>query len=245
MKLYILKFKNKNLIKIGVSKNISSRIISLGVDLFDLNKSYFVTAHNPKTIRALEHQLLNDYDHYFVETSFSLDSGNTEIRKDGCLGSIIEDIEQKIIKFPDKKIRLKYGIKIDKLVKKRIIKPKKMYTFYGIRETLALLDEIKEDVKFNAYVTEDNIIEKFVVSNLTDKNWAVLDKLPSVGVDFTKRRKGSCAQNYISKYTMEEETKTENNLQAKIEDAKQMVADGVPVSVVIKLMGLRLVDLGL
>ena len=44
---------------------------------------------------------------------------------------------------------------------------------------------------------------------------------------------------------MEEETKTDNNLQAKIEDAKQMVADGVPVSVVLKMTGIRLVDLGL
>ena len=34
---------------------------------------------------------------------------------------------------------------------------------------------------------------------------------------------------------MEEETQTENNLQAKIEDANQMVADGVPMSVVLKI----------
>jgi len=44
---------------------------------------------------------------------------------------------------------------------------------------------------------------------------------------------------------MEEETQTDNNLQSKIEDAKQMVADGVPISVVLIMMGLRLVDLGL
>ena len=44
---------------------------------------------------------------------------------------------------------------------------------------------------------------------------------------------------------MHNETQTENNLQSKIEDAKQMVADGIPVSVVLKMMGLRFVDLGL
>jgi len=44
---------------------------------------------------------------------------------------------------------------------------------------------------------------------------------------------------------MEEELDTENNLEYKIEDAKQMIADGMPVSVVLKMMGLRLVDLGL
>ena len=44
---------------------------------------------------------------------------------------------------------------------------------------------------------------------------------------------------------MHKELATDNNLQTKIEDAKQMVADGVPISVVLKMTGLRLVDLGL
>ena len=44
---------------------------------------------------------------------------------------------------------------------------------------------------------------------------------------------------------MEEETQTDNNLQAKIEEAKQMVAEGMPISVVLKMTGLGLVDLGL
>jgi len=44
---------------------------------------------------------------------------------------------------------------------------------------------------------------------------------------------------------MHKELDTDNNLEYKIENAKEMVAEGVPVSVVIKIMGLRLVDLGL
>jgi len=42
---------------------------------------------------------------------------------------------------------------------------------------------------------------------------------------------------------MEKEIDVE--LQAKIEDARQMVSEGVPISVVLKMMELRLVDLGL
>ena len=44
--------------------------------------------------------------------------------------------------------------------------------------------------------------------------------------------------NNDKKDSMEEETQTDNNLQSKIEDAKQIVADGVPISVV--LMWLKL-----
>jgi len=55
-------------------------------------------------------------------------------------------------------------------------------------------------------------------------------------------------QSYTNNYkkdSMHKELYIDDNLQSKIEDARQMVSDGVPVSVVLKMTGLRLVDLGL
>lgn len=69
MYLYILKFQNFDLVKIGVTRGLNSRITTLEKELgveFDLNESYLFYASNSRLIRALEMQFLHDLYNDFV-----------------------------------------------------------------------------------------------------------------------------------------------------------------------------------
>lgn len=102
---YILKLQDHDLVKIGITKNIQSRITSLEKDLgtdFDLMESYLFTSKRSNSIRSLEHQLLHDTindrlprDHPFTIPEKSK-LKYTELRKADNVPKVVDLLVQKI-----------------------------------------------------------------------------------------------------------------------------------------------------
>ncbi len=112
MQLYILQFKDVEIIKIGISKSPKDRINSLGAsDKIDWNNSYLVDSSNERSIKRLERQLHGDFEEFRMDnTTEHVKSGNTEIFKSECLQEVLKEIEHKIGFHPCLQLSLKKGI---------------------------------------------------------------------------------------------------------------------------------------
>lgn len=152
---YILKLKEKNFIKIGVSDFVYSRIEShhntYGVD-FD--NSYIVSSNNDKIQVLFELEFLAYFEEY---RNFSLKplDGYTEILNSDCIERIIGEINLRRERFPDKNIVITKGINLPSDIISRekkweeLLFKLKVYRYYptGIN---SLLNAIKT---FNVQLT--------------------------------------------------------------------------------------------
>lgn len=102
---YILKLQDHDVVKIGITKNIQSRIVALEKDLgcdFDLMNSHLFTSTKSKSIRSLEHQLLHDTinDQLKRDHPFNLPEKSrikyTEIRKSDNVQTVVDLLNKKI-----------------------------------------------------------------------------------------------------------------------------------------------------
>jgi hypothetical protein len=89
--LYILAFKDEPLIKIGITRNISCRLVQLG-GRFDLNKSYAVTATDENCVKLLERNLRAIFAEQRASATIALSSGNTEIYDAAILPKVLPSI---------------------------------------------------------------------------------------------------------------------------------------------------------
>jgi|GEM_PF-3490738 len=106
--LYILKFRDVNFIKIGITGNIQSRIYQLCRDTgfkIDHHESYILTNPQPVKIAFLERNLL------MITSAFKLTwrdkyefAGSKELRYNNCLNLIFQFIEE----------QTSYGLKFKK-----------------------------------------------------------------------------------------------------------------------------------
>lgn len=117
MYLYIIKFKNMDLIKIGLSSSdmrITQLMRAYKDIAVDLDSSFKVTAKFEYDLKMLEKQLLNDYIEYKIEDEqFNKRIGYKELRKGIILNSVLDDINYKAKKFPNKEFKLHKGIKLE------------------------------------------------------------------------------------------------------------------------------------
>ena len=107
--LYVLPLKDKTAFKVGITGNDDLRRVKQLSKLYDfnLNESLIVKS-NSRIIKALEKQLLADYNHYqhnFNEKS----DGHTEFLKYKCIKNVICDINHKK-KIPKINITIDKGI---------------------------------------------------------------------------------------------------------------------------------------
>ena len=114
--LYLLKFKNERLIKIGIAKDLKNRINILCRHYqFDLIESYSVTFTEKGLIRPLEDLFKVTYRQYKPkENKYVACDGFSEILNVQCLPLIIRDLKQ-LQKKDWLGIKIEKGIKIDKL----------------------------------------------------------------------------------------------------------------------------------
>ena len=107
MVLYILKFKEHNLVKIGISSHLVDRVLFLQKDLnieFDFYNSVIITADSNARIRVLEKQLLQDLKAFEVKQDhpFKIPNGAktkyTEIRSDCAVNTLLDILKLKIMK---------------------------------------------------------------------------------------------------------------------------------------------------
>lgn len=97
--LYVLKFKEGNVIKIGRTINIDQRLSAFGgASRYDLANSYLVKGPQANIIK-LESQLKREFLPFKCEYT-GLTSGNTEIFRDECFDEVIDEIQHKVNKFP-------------------------------------------------------------------------------------------------------------------------------------------------
>lgn len=174
MYLYILKFKHKNLLKIGISeKEDYSRIIDNSKTLedpFDLESSVIVKAKRERTIKVLEKQLLDDTFDFIPDEReqklFVGKDGKTEIRNADCFDDLIEDINYKINKRKDSGLSINIGIKLESVaLKKRSPINRINHTnqttedFLELNSTLELIKkfiEHQEEINHIRYNVNDN-----------------------------------------------------------------------------------------
>ncbi len=95
--LYILKFQNENILKIGITTNISFRISCIEKSsgfIVDHYKSMIITNPIKKNIRLLEKNLLNittDFQYKFEEKKYF--GGINEFRKGNCVNLMLQFIK--------------------------------------------------------------------------------------------------------------------------------------------------------
>lgn len=119
--LYVLPLNDKTAFKVGITGNDDLRRVKQLSKLYDfnLNESLIVKS-NSRIIKALERQLLADYNHY--QHSFNEKSdGHTEFLKYKCIKNVIGDINHKK-KIPKINITIDKGIVFeDVLVKNETV----------------------------------------------------------------------------------------------------------------------------
>ena len=101
--LYVLKFRDLPLIKIGKSKSLGRRINrfrKIYGEEFDLLHSYAVGCHSAAKIHALENELLANTIEFgmpeeYLDKFKNLD-GSTEIRNESCLQLVLKLIRSKV-----------------------------------------------------------------------------------------------------------------------------------------------------
>lgn len=109
MFLYLLKFKNKELMKIGIAKNYGriETLKNVYNDIaIDFDNSKIVTAKNKRDIVVLEKQLLQDYCDHLICNDFVGRDGHTELRDVSIFDLVVRDIEEKAFKFPSKEFTI-------------------------------------------------------------------------------------------------------------------------------------------
>lgn len=109
MFLYLLNMEKANMFKVGIATNFSriKQHLNTYKDLIDLKKSYMINAKDNSTIILFEKQILEDYKEYKItEKLFKNKDGYTELLKINVLDSVLEDINYKKDKFPNKKIKI-------------------------------------------------------------------------------------------------------------------------------------------
>lgn len=125
MFLYLLKFQKREVMKIGIAKNIKriEHLRNVYNDLIlDIENSKMVIGNNDSDIKLLEKQLLQDYCDFLVLDDLSGRDGYTELRNGEIFDLVIRDVNDKITKFPSKKLELLDLIIPDKLPKTTIKK---------------------------------------------------------------------------------------------------------------------------
>lgn len=158
--LYILRFKNEPIIKVGISSNNDfSRVRQLArVYDIDLQASLVVRSTNERTIKAFEDTIKTDYSTFGIDEQYQqkyqgLD-GHTELRHLRALDSIMEDIQHKQRK-EWLNIEVTHGIKIMKVKQNSNKLPAKksgrkvyvdsipnMEGLYEVLDLIALSDEV-------------------------------------------------------------------------------------------------------
>lgn len=165
MQLYILKFKEVEIIKIGISTSPVDRIFSLGAsNKIDWDNSYLVTSSNKRNIRRLETQLHGDFEAFRMDESNEyLNSGNTEIFKSECLANVLKEIEHKVEFHPHLQLAIKKGI--EKPVPVRIGTNNNTQKqdilmrnggrlgihFFGLRELISLMIKYRNDSEVTCF----------------------------------------------------------------------------------------------
>lgn len=147
MKLYILKFRNHDVIKIGITNNTTTRARALGLSHFDLENSYTIHGES-SAIRRLEKQLHEDFRTNKITPGKQLSSGNTELFSSSIIEKVLAEIRHKIERFPHHNLQIMKGITIPKppafpsLEHPRTLKYKE-YGVFGVREFIESLKENK------------------------------------------------------------------------------------------------------
>jgi hypothetical protein len=175
MFLYILGFNNKNMIKIGRADSMN-RIVSLSLVYKDydviLEKSYIVTSSNKRDIKVLETQLLQDYiDFKIHDEKLKGRDGYTELRDDSILTSVLQDIDDKAKKFPNKNLELTKLLEKKKLPTPSIRKTKEELRNLLIKENKLKIKEYKADALTFIKFVKNNI--NFVVSFHINVEWVI------------------------------------------------------------------------
>lgn len=107
-KLYVLRFTNPDMMKIGIASSMA-RIISLKRTYkeftLDLSRSLIFESHDEKVIKRLENQLLYDTAEYRLEDeSIKGCDGYTEIRDVKVWNTVVEEIHRKMACFENQGI---------------------------------------------------------------------------------------------------------------------------------------------
>ncbi len=107
--LYLIKFQDEPIIKIGTSGDVADRIRSFGV-LFDLAESYVVESDNDAFINALEKTLHAMFQANRVTPARPLPNGNTELFEASVIDQVISKIPEIANLFPAVGWNLRKGI---------------------------------------------------------------------------------------------------------------------------------------
>lgn len=155
---YILKLKDKNAFKVGVSSNDFQRVKHHDRNYGGINyqESLIVVSPIKKAIITLESQILIDYEEENVANDFLGIDGYTEMLSGDCIHRVIEDVQVKAERFPAKKFRIirnidfivnepekktkdiEIGVNMNLNVPKSLSKTK-LSRLYGARDTDVLL----------------------------------------------------------------------------------------------------------
>ncbi len=198
MILYILKFEEIKAIKIGIATT-TQRIYNLkkiyeNIEA-NLEESYIVSTNNKSDIKLLEKQLLGDYcDHKYMDELINGLDGHTEFLNINILEKLIEDIEYKSERFPEKNIQIKKGIQICNNLKTLNLNPKiktnKKVNLYP--------EETKVDVH-SSYLTILSKYKNEIVEINYDKYQCLYLKISNIDIDEWSMLRSMPLPAYLSK----------------------------------------------
>jgi hypothetical protein len=104
--LYILRFKDEGVIKVGLAGDPWLRIAALSTARFDLGASYLVQCRNQATVRTLERMLKTFFAEHQVMPGEKLSSGNTETFRALILPEMLQAIEKLSSTFPGSELKI-------------------------------------------------------------------------------------------------------------------------------------------
>ncbi len=128
MVLYILKFKDFDLVKIGITGSLIHRVMTMQRDLkveFDFYSSIIITAESNSRIKSMERQMLHDLKAYKIkqDNSFSLPKEAkltlSELRTAEKIPVVIKLLEEKVEKL-NLPIKIHRGLNISGVKSKKI-----------------------------------------------------------------------------------------------------------------------------
>lgn len=194
--LYVLPLNDKTAFKVGITSNDDLRRVKQLSKLYDfnLNESLIVKS-NSRIIKALERQLLADYNHY--QHSFNEKSdGHTEFLKYKCIKNVIGDINHKK-KIPKINITIDKGIVFEDVLVKNETVNRTLDDLYLLSD-----DElIKEAKRIKKWFKSDSVFPKEkpkIYTGYNSYNFEQLDKFikivednkANITVEIDKRQQG-------------------------------------------------------